>query len=126
MEYRPSRSQCQAYTAAPDNATPSRDRVNLIVVGTPSATPDAEPKLRVMSRRTTPSAVSASGPFEPSPGYGPAVSSGMRVVVDDVAPGTVVVDDDTVFLDEEHAANTASKPAPPSNRMACRRSMCSR
>src|SRR5262245_23454768 len=30
-----------------------------------------------MSLRTTPSAPSASGPLEPSPGNGPAVSSGM-------------------------------------------------
>ncbi len=47
------------------------------VSGTPSATPDAEPKLEVMSLRTTPDSVSTLGPLEPSPGYGPAVSSGI-------------------------------------------------
>ena len=48
-----------------------------IVIGTPSATPDAEPKLEVMSLRTMPLSVSTLTPLEPSPGYGPAVSSGI-------------------------------------------------
>src|SRR5262245_31611044 len=48
-----------------------------MVNGTPSATPLAEPMLRVMSERTTPSWVRMFGPLEPSPGNGPAVSSGM-------------------------------------------------
>ena len=34
------------------------------------------PKLDRMSLRTTPLCSSTSGPFDPSPGYGPAVSSG--------------------------------------------------
>ena len=42
-----------------------------------AATPDAEPKLDRMSLRTTPLWFSRSGPFEPSPGNGPAVSSGI-------------------------------------------------
>ena len=42
--------------------------VMLIVRGTPSAVPLAEPKLDVMSLRTTPLSVSTLGPFEPSPG----------------------------------------------------------
>ena len=46
------------------------------MVLTPSAVPDASPKLFLMSRRTTPLSVRAFGPLEPSPGYGPAVSSG--------------------------------------------------
>jgi hypothetical protein len=51
----------------------------------------------------------------------------MRVVVaDGVEPAVVVVDDDSVFRDEEHAAIAARNPAPPSNRIACRRSMRSR
>ena len=46
---------------------------------TPLAAPVALPKLVRMSLRTTPSCASTSGPLEPSPGYGPAVSSGMVV-----------------------------------------------
>src|SRR5690348_17007783 len=36
-----------------------------------------DPKLERMSLRTTPLCPRTSGPFEPSPGYGPAVSSGI-------------------------------------------------
>jgi hypothetical protein len=43
----------------------------------PCATVVDEPKLERMSRRTTPVCDRTSGPFEPSPGKGPAVSSGM-------------------------------------------------
>src|SRR5216110_726026 len=50
-----------------------------IVSGTPSAVPDAPAKLDRMSCRTTPARVRTSGPFDPSPGKGPAVSSGIRV-----------------------------------------------
>ena len=46
-------------------------------MATPSATPEAPAKLVVMSLRTTPVSVSTFGPLEPSPGYGPAVSSGI-------------------------------------------------
>jgi len=45
-----------------------------------------------MSARTTPAVVNASGPLEPSPGNGPAVSSGMTVqsaVVPDAAADAV-------------------------------------
>ena len=45
--------------------------------GTPSAVPDAEPKLVVMSLRTMPLSVSTLTPFEPSAGNGPPVSSGI-------------------------------------------------
>ena len=41
------------------------------------------------SLRTTSGSVRMSGPFEPSPGYGPAVSSGTTVVA--VAAAAVVV-----------------------------------
>src|SRR5438552_4005892 len=50
-----------------------------MVSGTPCAVPDDVPKLERMSLRTTPLCVRTSGPFEPSPGKGPAVSSGMTV-----------------------------------------------
>jgi hypothetical protein len=65
-------------SSTPPAATSSS--VISIAAGTPSATPEAEPKLDVMSLRTTPLSVSAFGPFEPSPGNGPAVSSGISVV----------------------------------------------
>src|SRR5215217_7696391 len=83
MEYDPLMSQCQRYTAAPANAaqplaTSRMDR--LMVNGTPLATPDAEPKLDRMSLRTMPLWVRTSGPLDPSPGYGPAVSCGISVL----------------------------------------------
>src|SRR5438128_1780264 len=53
--------------------------VRLMSSGMPAATPDALPKLERMFLRTTPLWFSTSGPFEPSAGYGPAVSSGMVV-----------------------------------------------
>jgi hypothetical protein len=50
----------------------------VIVRGTPSAVPPAEsPKLFLMSLRTTPLSFRTFTPFEPSPGKGPAVSSGI-------------------------------------------------
>src|SRR6478736_4599750 len=59
-------------------SSPLRSRtLSLIVTGTPSATPDAVPNDVVRSLRTTPDSVSTLTPFEPSPGYGPAVSSGI-------------------------------------------------
>jgi len=48
-----------------------------MVSGTPGATVDDEPKLDRMSRRTMPFCDKTLGPFDPSPGKGPAVSSGM-------------------------------------------------
>ena len=48
-----------------------------MVSGTPGATVVDEPKLERMSERTTPLSASRSGPLEPSPGNGPAVSSGI-------------------------------------------------
>ena len=50
---------------------------SLIVSGTPAATVVEDPKLDRMSARTTPLWARMSGPFEPSPGNGPAVSSGI-------------------------------------------------
>ena len=49
--------------------------VRVTVVGTPVAMVVDVPKLDVMSLRTMPLSVRTSGPFDPSPGYGPAVSS---------------------------------------------------
>src|SRR5438046_5028797 len=57
----------------------------LIVSGTPAATVDEFPKLDRMSWRTTPLWVRTSGPFEPSPGNGPAVSAGISVLQSAVA-----------------------------------------
>ncbi len=74
-----------------------------------------------MSRRTTPSWVSTFGPFDPSPGYGPAVSSGIVPVAGDdaeVGPDVDVSDvDDAPLLAvpfDAHPA-TATSPAPPSS-----------
>ena len=64
--------------------------VSSTVSGTPSATPLASPKLERMSLRTMPLSVSTLTPFEPSPGYGPAVSSGMVVPQATVAAEAVV------------------------------------
>jgi hypothetical protein len=67
--------------------------VNSIVSGTPLAVADAEPMLDRMSARTTPAWVRMFLPFEPSPGNGPAVSSGIvthEVVAAVVTPPAVV------------------------------------
>ena len=56
---------------------PTSRMASSIVSGTPSAVPDEPPKLDRMSLRTMPLSVSTFGPFEPSPGKGPFVSSGM-------------------------------------------------
>src|SRR4051812_11882575 len=94
-------SQCHRYTAAPASALQPfllSTTVRLIVSGTPVATPLAVPKLERMLLRTTPLCVSTLGPFVPSPGYGPAVSSGileqlvtavLDAAVVDVAPAVV-------------------------------------
>src|SRR5262245_49391161 len=63
-----------------------------MVSGTPSAVPLSPPKLERMSLRTTPVVDSTFGPLEPSPGYGPCVSSGILVAQAVVVPVVVVVD----------------------------------
>ena len=88
------------------------------MVGTPSALPVASPKLLVMSVRTTPLSASAFGPFEPSPGYGPAVSSGISLVLVAVLVLPVV-------LDSPHAARNAAA-APPVSTLSARRRLISR
>jgi hypothetical protein len=50
--------------------------VIVMVSGTPVALVVLAPKLEVMSLRTMPLSVSTLVPLEPSPGYGPDVSSG--------------------------------------------------
>src|SRR5262245_22017833 len=109
--------------------------VMLRVVGTPSAVPIAPAKLERMSPRTTPSWSRAFGPFVPSPGNGPAVSSGIGSVltaagVDSVVADVPVVasvvldvvdgDDDEEPLDP-HAAATVTTPTPASSFNASRR-----
>jgi hypothetical protein len=79
--------------------------VRVTVVGTPAATVVEVPKLDVMSLRTMPLSVSTFGPFDPSPGYGPAVSSliGVHVAADAVSADAVVasVTDAMVVVDSE-------------------------
>src|SRR4029079_1862731 len=110
-------SQCQTYTAAPERAAqplPRSTTFNLIVNGTPAATPPADPKLDRMSRRTTPLSVRTSGPLEPSPGNGPAVSLG---IVEHAASDPVAV-----FLPDPHPTS-ATTPTPARSLSVCRRSM---
>jgi hypothetical protein len=74
----------------------------LILDGIPSAVPERPAKLERISLRTTSASLSTSGPFDPSPGYGPAVSPGMTaqspvpapaLVPTPVAPGAASSDD---------------------------------
>ena len=69
----------------------------------PSAVPLAEPKLDRMSLRTIPDSVSTFGPFEPSPGYGPDVSSGISSQLAAVSAALGVVGE---------AAPVSSDPVP--------------
>src|SRR4051812_37630859 len=120
------------YTAAPaSGAAPffrSRTR-SLRASGTPAAVPEYWPKLGRMSSRTTPLCVSTFGPFDPSPGYGPAVSSGISLgealvllgepeVVDGVVEVVVA---DVEVVDPLQAAANAASPPPPRTASARRR-----
>src|SRR5918999_4403355 len=117
-------SQCHRYTAAPVSGVPpaaTSSSVISTVVGTPSATPEALPKLFVMSPRTTPLSVRTLGPLDPSPGNGPAVSSGISDVVspdDSVSEEDVAVADapEVVSPSEPPQAATMTDPTPPANR----------
>ncbi|GAA4368949.1 hypothetical protein GCM10023166_16270 [Paeniglutamicibacter cryotolerans] len=60
--------------------------LNLSVNGTPSTVPVDFPKLERMSLRTMPLCSSTSGPFDPSPGYGLAVSWGISPAPVPAAP----------------------------------------
>ncbi len=77
-----------------------------MVSGTPVATVVLVPNDDVMSLRTTPLWLSTSGPFEPSPGYGPAVSSGISVVQSAAATAEALDDADA------DALALADEPAP--------------
>ncbi len=117
-----------------------------MVVGTPSAVPEDEPKLLRMSLRTTPLSVRTFGPLDPSAGKGPAVSSGItstspvaapvvaavvaevapveaavvpEVPVVPVVPEPAVVPEPLSFEDAE--PTRASRPAPPRTCRARRR-----
>jgi hypothetical protein len=79
--------------------------VSSSVIGTPSAVPDEPPKLERMSLRTMPLCSRTSGPLEPSPGYGPAVSSG-------ISPVAVVVPADEDEDEEDAPAPQAASPTP--------------
>ncbi|MEU7789878.1 hypothetical protein [Amycolatopsis sp. NPDC049159] len=61
-----------------------------------------------MSARTTPLCSSTSGPLEPSPGYGPAVSSGISPV-----DAVVVVEAAEVVAGEEVPQAVSAAPAAP-------------
>ena len=102
--------------------------------GTPSATVVDEPKLERMSLRTMPESSSTLTPFEPSPGYGPPVSSGTSSTGPDaaavglgvaVALGVVAVADALavgVVSGDAQAASRAVTPMPPKSPSARRRS----
>jgi len=69
-----------------------------------------------MSLRTTPLSVSALGPLEPSPGYGPAVSSG----ISSAAVVALGVEDP----ESPHAARNAAA-APPVSTVSARQRLIS-
>src|SRR4029453_10512741 len=88
-----------------------------MVSGTPSATPDADPKLLVMSLRTIPLSVRMLPPVDPSPGWGPAVSSGIELPSDAVpaevlAPAEPPASPSSLPV-TPHPARTTASPVPP-------------
>jgi hypothetical protein len=110
--------------------------VSAIVSGTPCATVADEPKLERMSLRTMPESSSTFTPFEPSPGYGPPVSSGTSVTGADaaavaeaeavgVAVGDAVGEGDAAAsgVCTPHAASRDVRVSPPKMPSARRRSM---
>jgi hypothetical protein len=84
--------------------------INSIVNGTPSAVP-VDPMLERMSLRTMSASMSTFGPLEPSPGYGPAVSSGigpqLAAVIDAVELSVATVDSEPAVLVDVPAPETA-------------------
>src|SRR3954454_5608417 len=92
------------------------------VMGTPSAVPLISPKLDRMSLRTMSLSVSTLGPLEPSPGYGPAVSSGISATCVGLAAAAALDDEENEegdvdaaedgFAFDPHAARNAATPAP--------------
>ncbi|MGC4082344.1 MAG: hypothetical protein QM736_09625 [Vicinamibacterales bacterium] len=93
-------------------------------------------KLERMSLRTTPVVDSTFGPFEPSPGYGPSVSSGivlheladvvpplLPVVVVDVVDDVVDEGDVVLPLQPKSVSAPAPKPSDAASRNRPRRSI---
>src|SRR5206468_6116664 len=82
---------------------------------TPPATFVDVPKLDRMSLRTTPLWVRTSGPFEPSPGNGPAVSSGITAQSAAAAVDAPLAepDDALELADAELPADPLLDPAGP-------------
>jgi hypothetical protein len=110
--------------------------VSAIVSGTPCATVVDEPKLARMSLRTMPESSRTLTPLEPSPGYGPPVSSGTSVRGADAAAvadgdavgvavaGAVAVGDAAASRScTPHAASREVRVMPPKMPSARRRSI---
>ena len=73
------RERYTAYPASIAHAFDAATIVRFTASGTPSAMPESPAKLERMSLRTAPDCVNTFGPFDPSPGNGPAVSAGQTV-----------------------------------------------
>jgi hypothetical protein len=100
-----------------------------MVSGTPSAVVVDEPKLERMSLRTMPESSSTSGPFDPSAGKGPAVSSGTSERSPPAADPPPVVEvavlppaPEPPPPDPPHAASSAAALSPPNRPRTLRRS----
>ena len=118
--------------------------VSLTVSGTPAAVVVDEPKLDRMSDRTIPESSRTLTPLDPSPGYGPAVSSSTSVRVPAASEEALevplevlevlevpldVVDEEPVAVDPVpvlQAASAARAPTPPRTPSARRRFMVPR
>src|SRR6478609_5642531 len=98
---------------------------NRIVSGTPVATVVLDPNELRMSMRTTPLSDRTSGPFEPSPGNGPAVSSGISVTHSAVPDEADAAADALAVAPEPvpHATRPRLSPASPMPMRTRRRSM---
>src|SRR6187551_1202173 len=94
--------------AQPSASTTASSTVN----GTPLATVVDDPKLDVMSLRTMPLSVSTFGPLEPSPGNGPAVSSGISMHSAAAVESVVVEPDDVVGVDPSVVVDPAAGVVP--------------
>ncbi|GHB13586.1 hypothetical protein GCM10010306_000530 [Streptomyces umbrinus] len=105
----------------------------MTVSGTPSALPLADPKLEVMSLRTTPLSFRTFTPLEPSPGYGPAVSLGMvshSALPEEAADEDEPAEEDDELVEEDEAElsessllqpTSGTRPTPASSRIIFRR-----
>ncbi len=72
-----------------------------------------------MSLRTTPDSMRTFGPFDPSPGYGPAVSAGAAVAQEAASLAVAEVGGVATLAGlvepPEHAATSAEAPAAPAS-----------